>query len=112
MNTIFDSRDLPKHIMHVHQTVVVSNTSSYYDSAVIILKREAAARLANHIVEGNRGFRIRADERDGNKYIDVSIDCIVLTAEEYLQLKRSSFKEGMDYACGFVPPRRRLDEDV
>ena len=101
MNTVFDLSDLPERRLQARR-VVALQPHLYLDEAAHIAKRELATQLARTILESETFFKEQADTVLGTTVVEYRVDCIVLTLEEFAELKRQSFKEGLQHAAGFM----------
>jgi hypothetical protein len=103
MNEIFDINKLPDRRLSVRKMMSLDSRIDIGE-AIHMAKQQMARQLAQKILEGDEFFWSRGDKVAQYNTLEYGADCIVLTLEEYSQLKRSSFKEGIEHANGFMRP--------
>lgn len=101
MNEVFDINKLPERSLSVRK-IVSPHMNMQVGDVIRIIKREMATQLATKIVESRSFFWERIFKEDGFNMVEYGADCIVMTTEEYAELKRESFKEGIKHAQGFM----------
>lgn len=103
MNEIFDINKLPNRRLQV-RTMMSLDSRMDISEAVNMAKQKMARQLAQKIVEDDTFFWSRGDKVAQYNTLEYGADCIVMTLEEYAELKRNSFKEGIEHASGFMRP--------
>lgn len=103
MNEIFDINKLPDRRLSVRQVMALDSRIDIGE-AIRIAKQQMARQLAQKIIDSDQFFWSRGDKIAQFSTVEYGADCIVLTQEEYAQLKRNSFKEGIEHASGFMRP--------
>jgi hypothetical protein len=101
MNEIFDINKLPDRRLSA-RTMLSIDARMDITHAIHMAKEKMARYLAQKIIDDDAFFWSRGDKIAQFSTLEYGADCIVLTSEEYMQLKRSSFKEGIQHANGFV----------
>ena len=101
MNEIFDLNKLPERRIGVHKMIALHQYTDIGE-AIVMAKKELAMALATKIMEDRTFFFERGDKIGPCSTLEYGADCIVLTREEYGQLRRQCFKEGVQHATGFM----------
>lgn len=99
MNEIFNSNKLPERRLGVRK-VIALNQQINTEQAAIMVKRNMAMQLATKMLEEKSFFKEFSEEIDGQTIVEYRADVVVLTSDEYAELKRESFKDGMRHAQG------------
>lgn len=68
-----------------------------------ITKTKLSRQLAEKILDTHDFFRTRSYRYGGTEMTDITVDAIVLTEQEYIDLMKSQFARGMEHARGFMP---------
>lgn len=97
LNEVFDIDKLPERRLGMLKTVLLSEHSCV-DAAVRFAKRAMAMRLADTVLEGEPFFTETRYTVGGYAKLELRADCVVLTAEEYAELKREAFERGLKHA--------------
>jgi len=103
MNEIFDINKLPERRLSVRSVFSIDSRMNIGE-AIEMCKQKMARQLAQKIIDSDEFFWSRGDKIAQFSTLEYGADCIVLTQEEYAQLKRNSFKEGIEHASGFMRP--------
>lgn len=101
MNTVFDINEMPNRRLHVRQMVALHNHMNIGEG-IHIVKHDMAMKLAHTILDSKDFFNEIGSLIGGISYLEYNADCIVLTREEYVALKRQSFTDGVEHARGFM----------
>lgn len=104
MSEVFDLNKLPDRRLGVRKMVCLHQHINIGE-AVVMAKREMATELATKIMSDKAFFFERGDRVGPYSTLEYGADCILLTREEYLQLCRQCFKEGVQHATGFINGR-------
>jgi hypothetical protein len=103
MNEIFDINKLPERRLSSRCMIAIDSRIDI-NEAIHMSKQKMARQLAQKIIDDDQFFWSRGDKIAQFSTLEYGADCIVLTQEEYAQLKRQSFKEGVEHASGFMRP--------
>lgn len=103
MNEIFDINKLPERRLSVRHMLAIDSRMDI-GQAIEMSKQKMARQLAQKIIESDQFFWSRGDKIAQFSTLEYGADCIVLTQEEYVELKRNSFKEGIEHSSGFMRP--------
>lgn len=99
MRTLFDSDETPSRRLVLKHTVVLDHRTN--DEALRIVQEKMARRLAQTIMESEKFFKTRAYNDTGPTVVEYAADCIILTQDEYADLHRKIFREGVEHARYF-----------
>ena len=102
MTEVFDVAKLPERRLSVRRMVALHPSMNFGD-AVEIANRDMAMQLATRIMDGEPLFQKRGDYIAGTTALEYGADCIVLTTEEYTEMRREAFEAGLRHAQGFMP---------
>lgn len=102
MNTIFDTLKLPERNLHVRQMVALDYHMDV-GGAIRVVKENMARNIATMILDDKTFFWERPVKAADLITLEYGADCIVLTREEYTQLCREAFAQGVEHARGFMP---------
>jgi hypothetical protein len=103
MNEIFDINKLPERRLSIRCMISIDSRIDIGE-VIHMSKQKMARQLAQKIIDDDQFFWSRDDKIAQFSTLEYGADCIVLTQEEYAQLKRQSFKEGVEHASGFMRP--------
>lgn len=101
MTEIFDLNALPERRIGVRR-VASLHPAMNIGEAVIRAQRDMARQLAEIIMQKNDFFVSSDITYGGVSALEYRADCVVLTAEEYRQVRMTAFKEGALHAQGFM----------
>lgn len=93
--------ELPERRLSVRQ-IISLHPGMQIGEAVIISQRNMAMQLATKIMERDDFFTSTGANYGGVSALEYRADCIVLTAEEFREVRRQAFKEGAEHAQGFI----------
>ena len=105
MSTVITSLDqLPERRIAVQTQLFVSRHLTN-DREIAIVKERMAMQIARKILEKDDLFNTRIEDfvAWGHKVMYVEADCIILTQEEYANIMREKFSQGLQHAQGFMP---------
>ena len=102
MNEVFDTNQLPGRRLSIKKMISL-HPHMDIGEAVRIAKRDMATQLATKMLEGEPFFWERGGKIEQFATLEYGADCIVLTQEEYVALKRKAFADGLRHATGFIP---------
>lgn len=98
MKEIFNVDKLPERRLSVRKMIQLERHMDIAD-AVQIAQRDMAVQLAAKILEGAPFFWSKSDQVAQFLSLEYGADCIVLTTEEYLAMKREAFMSGASTQC-------------
>lgn len=101
MDKPFDLLNYPSRFLHVEATTVGHHSGT--DAILYSLKERMARQLAELILKDSGVFKISFTNLSGMPVYDVKADIVVLTSQEFADLKRNSFREGAIHAQRFAP---------
>ena len=87
--------------LHVRQQFAISQHESNAE-VIHILRQKTARMLAEKIMDDPRFYELKIE----GAYGTLRTDIIVITVDEYFDLCRRKFKDGMEHAQGFIPKPR------
>jgi hypothetical protein len=101
---IFSLTSLPKRTLSTRRMVSLAKVTSWtVADAIEYAKRDMAMALATRILEApDKFFWSRTHPREPAA-LEYGVDCVVLTVDEYLMLKRDAFAAGYKNALGVSP---------
>lgn len=100
MRTLYDSKELPGR--RLQQRAVIATPSYYYSLGDVIVEtqRKLIQELATTLVNEEKYVKLIPDN---GQFVELYADVIILTSDEYLQLCKQKFKEGLEHAARFSP---------
>lgn len=99
-NFLFDSEKLPE--KRLVGNVLLAPEELIPGDYVVKRSREKLARqLVEKILSDESFFKYK----DRGRFIDISVDCIVLTVEEYRAERERLFQRGMDFKLRDITDR-------
>ena len=101
MNKVFDIDELPERRLQIRKMISL-NSHLNIGATISFVKQDMAQQLATKIIEGEPFFWSQGDNIANVSILEYGADCIVMTREEFLALKRKSFTEGVEYSRGFM----------
>lgn len=102
MKEVFNLADLPERRMTVRNLVALSEREQLGD-AIDIARQQLSHLLAAKILKNGPFFSATPSVSGPYTSVEIRVDCIVLTADEFVALKQGSFRQGVEHAQGFMP---------
>lgn len=99
MRTLYDSKELPGRRLQQRATIT---TSAYHSLGDVIVEtqRKLIQELATTLVNEEKYVKLIPDN---GQFVELYADVIILTSDEYLQLCKQKFKEGLEHATRYSP---------
>lgn len=102
MNEIFDLKKLPERRVFVSKLIALHKHEDI-SREIQIIKEEIARRVAEVLLKDQSFFWSKGGQCGGFATLEYGANCIVLTDEEFAEVKRQSFQDGIQHASGFRP---------
>jgi len=99
---IFDINKMPERRLHAKAEIVLQDHQPV-GAAIMEIKRNMAFNLVQKILEDKSFFWSNSRKIEGYPVLEYGVDCIVMTEDEFLKVKRDSFEKGIKHALGFMP---------
>lgn len=95
---VFNSDDLPKRMLRVTHTLPanVKDVGAQMQYA----RQDILRRIADVIAKDDRFVKLVPSD---GMFVHLNADFVVLTTDEYAELCREKFREGMQHATRFMP---------
>ena len=103
IGTIIKDSDYPKN-RFISKATITEPLSHHIPLGELIMlaKRDLSRRIAETISDTHGHFEVRSYRYGGLEMTDITLDAIVLTESEYIDLMKKQFTRGMEHARGFM----------
>jgi hypothetical protein len=101
MYPISNLQELPGLKLQV-RSVIALDPRMNVGEALHCAKRDQAHKLAQEILNNNNFFSSRSRTVEGHSAIELIAETLVLTIDEYRELKEKAFADGMRHARGYM----------